>query len=90
MNKLRILNNGLAINKISKSFGNKQVVKDVSLSIKKGEIVGLLGPNGAGKTTIFYIVVTIIYHPPGKSVIPFLSNLTTFAGLLLMLYAFLQ
>ena len=39
---------------------------------------------------IFMIVVTIIYHPPGKSVIPFLSNLTTFAGLLLMLYAFLQ
>ena len=66
MNKLRILNNGLAINKISKSFGNKQVVKDVSLSIKKGEIVGLLGPNGAGKTTIFYIVVGLLKPDTGS------------------------
>ena len=38
---------------------------------------------------IFMVVVTIIYHPPGKTVIPFLSNLTTFAGLLLMMYALL-
>ena len=69
MNKLRILNNGLAINKISKSFGNKQVVKDVSLSIKKGEIVGLLGPNGAGKTTIFYIVVGLLKPDTGSIIL---------------------
>ena len=69
MNKLRILNNGLAINKISKSFWNKQVVKDVSLSIKKGEIVGLLGPNGAGKTTIFYIVVGLLKPDTGSIIL---------------------
>ena len=69
MNKLRILNNGLAINKISKYFGNKQVVKDVSLSIKKGEIVGLLGPNGAGKTTIFYIVVGLLKPDTGSIIL---------------------
>ena len=69
MNKLRVLNNGLAINKISKSFGNKQVVKDVSLRIKKGEIVGLLGPNGAGKTTIFYIVVGLLKPDAGSIIL---------------------
>ena len=57
MNKFKILNDGLIINKISKSFGNKMVVRDISMTIKKGEIVGLLGPNGAGKTTTFYIIV---------------------------------
>ena len=51
MNKFNVLDNGLIVNKISKSFGNKPIVRDLSLNIKKGEIVGLLGPNGAGKTT---------------------------------------
>ena len=57
MNKLKVLNNNLQVNKISKSFGNKQVVRNISLNINRGEIVGLLGPNGAGKTTTFYIIV---------------------------------
>jgi lipopolysaccharide export system ATP-binding protein len=57
MSKFKILNDGLIVNKISKSFGNKMVVRDISMTIKKGEIVGLLGPNGAGKTTTFYIIV---------------------------------
>ena len=60
MNKLKVLNNNLQVNKISKSFGNKQVVRNISLSINRGEIVGLLGPNGAGKTTTFYIIVGLI------------------------------
>ena len=68
MNKFQILDNGLVINKISKSFGNKQVVRDISLNIKKGEIIGLLGPNGAGKTTTFYIVVGLL-KPDAGSVI---------------------
>lgn len=41
---------------ISKAYGKRFVVKDVSISVKAGEIVGLLGPNGAGKTTTFYII----------------------------------
>ena len=60
MNKFNILNNGLIVNKISKSFGNKPIVRDLSLNIKRGEIVGLLGPNGAGKTTTFYMIVGLV------------------------------
>ena len=66
MNKLKVLNNNLQINKISKSFGNKQVVRNISLSINRGEIVGLLGPNGAGKTTTFYIIVGLIKPDTGE------------------------
>ncbi len=43
-----------------KKYGQRQVVKDVSINVKQGEIVGLLGPNGAGKTTTFYMVVGFI------------------------------
>ena len=50
----------LSAQTLSKSFGSRQVVKDISLEIKSGEIVGLLGPNGAGKTTTFYMIVGLI------------------------------
>jgi len=43
--------------KLTKSYGRKQVVKGVSISLTEGEVVGLLGPNGAGKTTTFYMIV---------------------------------
>ncbi|MFA5270740.1 MAG: ATP-binding cassette domain-containing protein, partial [Candidatus Omnitrophota bacterium] len=56
----------LEINNLSKSYGTKAVVRGVSLSVKRGEIVGLLGPNGAGKTTTFYMVVGIIAPDDGK------------------------
>ncbi len=59
----------LEVTNISKSYGKKAVVKEVSLSVKRGEIVGLLGPNGAGKTTTFYMVVGII--PPEQGQISF-------------------
>ena len=45
---------------LSKTYGNKQVVRDVSMSVKPGRVVGLLGPNGAGKTTCFYMIVGLI------------------------------
>ena len=66
MNKFNILDDGLIINKISKSYGNKEVVRDLSLSIKRGEIAGLLGPNGAGKTTSFYMVVGLVKQDRGS------------------------
>ena len=51
---------------LSKSYGNKQVVKNVSLKVKEGEVVGLLGPNGAGKTTSFYMIVGLIKANKGN------------------------
>ena len=45
---------------LSKQFGDRQVVKNISLEVKSGEIVGLLGPNGAGKTTSFYMIIGLI------------------------------
>ncbi|RKZ95690.1 MAG: LPS export ABC transporter ATP-binding protein [Gammaproteobacteria bacterium] len=56
----------LRAEKLNKSFKSRQVVKDISFSVKKGEIVGLLGPNGAGKTTSFYMVVGLIHADSGK------------------------
>ena len=49
-------NDGLFVDAIGKSFGDRPVVKSVSLSLKRGEVAGLLGPNGAGKTTCFYMI----------------------------------
>ena len=50
---------------LAKSYGPKKVVKDVSLSINSGQIVGLLGPNGAGKTTCFYMIVNLVNADQG-------------------------
>ena len=66
MNKFQLLNDGLIVNKISKTYGNKQVIRDINLTIKRGEIVGLLGPNGAGKTTTFYIIVGLVKADSGS------------------------
>ncbi len=49
-----------------KKFGNKLVIRGVSLEVHSGEVVGLLGPNGAGKTTIFYMIVGLIKPTQGK------------------------
>ena len=66
MNKFQLLDDGLIINKVSKTYGNKKVVRDISLSIQRGEIVGLLGPNGAGKTTTFYMIVGLVKPDTGN------------------------
>ncbi|MCU0769499.1 MAG: LPS export ABC transporter ATP-binding protein [Burkholderiaceae bacterium] len=50
----------LAVENLQKRYGSRAVVKDVSLSVESGEVVGLLGPNGAGKTTCFYMVVGLV------------------------------
>ena len=50
----------LSAKHLQKSYGKRQVVKDVSLTVRTGEVVGLLGPNGAGKTTSFYIIVGLL------------------------------
>ncbi len=50
---------------LQKSFGKRQVVKDVSITLRTGEVVGLLGPNGAGKTTSFYMLVGLVRSSGG-------------------------
>ena len=50
---------------LQKSYGSRKVVKDVSLAVRKGEVVGLLGPNGAGKTTSFYMIVGLVRSDGG-------------------------
>ena len=77
MNKFKILNDGLIINKISKTYGNKEVIRDISISIKRNEIVGLLGPNGAGKTTTFYMIVGLV-KPESGSIILDKTEITNF------------
>ncbi|WP_417510768.1 LPS export ABC transporter ATP-binding protein [Methylophaga sp.] len=50
----------LSAHQLAKQYGDRQVVKDISLDVNSGEIVGLLGPNGAGKTTSFYMIVGLV------------------------------
>jgi lipopolysaccharide export system ATP-binding protein len=51
---------------LQKSYGSRKVVRDVSLTVQKGEVVGLLGPNGAGKTTSFYMIVGLVRADAGE------------------------
>ncbi len=56
----------LAVHGVEKSFGSRQVVRGVSLYVRRGEAVGLLGPNGAGKTTVFYMITGLIKADRGR------------------------
>ena len=56
---------GLVASNLGKRFKKRPVVRNVSLSVKRGEAVGLLGPNGAGKTTTFYMIVGLIASDSG-------------------------
>jgi lipopolysaccharide export system ATP-binding protein len=56
----------LQANHLQKFYGSREVVKDVSLTVRKGEVVGLLGPNGAGKTTSFYMIVGLVRADSGS------------------------
>lgn len=61
-----MISSTLAIQGLQKRYGMRQVVRDVSLQVKSGEVVGLLGPNGAGKTTSFYMIVGLVPSDAGK------------------------
>lgn len=56
----------LTANKICKTYGKRQVVKEASIAVRRGESVGLLGPNGAGKTTIFYTITGLVGADEGQ------------------------
>ena len=59
------LDGTLGVYNLGKSYGGRQVVKDVSLLVQRGEAVGLLGPNGAGKTTVFYMITGLVRPDKG-------------------------
>src|SRR5438067_2907830 len=56
----------LRTHNLTKSYGGRTVVHDVSLDVASGEVVGLLGPNGAGKTTCFYMIVGLVSADGGN------------------------
>jgi lipopolysaccharide export system ATP-binding protein len=60
------LSEGLGALRIGKSYRQRRVVKDVSLTLHRGEVVGLLGPNGAGKTTCFYMITGLVRVDQGQ------------------------
>ncbi|MEE9523709.1 MAG: LPS export ABC transporter ATP-binding protein [Thermodesulfovibrionales bacterium] len=60
------MNNSIVAKDLSKSYGKKIAVEQMSLSLEAGEIVGLLGPNGAGKTTTFYMIIGLIIPDKGS------------------------
>lgn len=55
----------LVVKGLQKSYGTRQVVRNVSLQVASGEVIGLLGPNGAGKTTSFYMIVGLVPSDAG-------------------------
>jgi lipopolysaccharide export system ATP-binding protein len=67
---------GLEVRSIAKAYDGRAVLRDVSLSVSRGEVVGLLGPNGAGKTTCFYSVMGLVrpdsglIHLDGEDITP--------------------
>src|SRR6202035_760643 len=68
MNGLRVIEGqgGLVATGLGKRFKKRPVVRNVSISVRRGEAVGLLGPNGAGKTTTFYMIVGLIGPDSGN------------------------
>jgi lipopolysaccharide export system ATP-binding protein len=68
----------LEIKGLSKSYDGREIVKEVDILVKRGEIVGLLGPNGAGKTTTFYMIVGIVSPNCGKIIFDN-QDITTFS-----------
>ena len=59
MNSLRAID-------LAKSYKSRVVVRDLSIEVGAGEVVGLLGPNGAGKTTAFYMIVGLVSCDAGR------------------------
>ncbi len=59
-------NGGLEVISIAKSYDKRTILKDISLSVGKGEVLGLLGPNGAGKTTCFYSIMGLVRPDAGR------------------------
>ncbi len=59
----------LHVRGLQKTYGSRQVVRDVGLDVSSGEVIGLLGPNGAGKTTSFYMIVGLVPSEAGEIIL---------------------
>lgn len=59
----------LRVSGLQKTYGSRQVVRDVGLEVSSGEVIGLLGPNGAGKTTSFYMIVGLVPSEAGEIIL---------------------
>lgn len=73
---LRPVTSGLTVEHLSKSYKKRPVLRDVSVTVQRGEAVALLGPNGAGKTTCFYIITGLI-PPDGGTISLYGQDITT-------------
>jgi len=59
----------IVVNNLEKTYKKRSIIKDVSMTVNRGEVVGLLGPNGAGKTTCFYMIVGLVAADSGEILI---------------------
>ncbi|MCS4454307.1 ATP-binding cassette domain-containing protein [Clostridium botulinum] len=59
----------LSVKNLSKSLGNKQVLKNVNLDLERGDIIGITGKNGSGKTTLLRIIIGLFYASSGDVII---------------------
>ncbi len=59
----------IVVKNLEKSYKSRQIIRDVSMTVDRGEVVGLLGPNGAGKTTCFYMIVGLVAADAGEIMI---------------------
>lgn len=60
---------GLRVEKVRKSYRKKMVIRDVSMTLDRSEVVALLGPNGSGKTTTFYAIAGLVFPEAGRVII---------------------
>ena len=60
---------GLSVRNLRKSYRNRLVIRDVSIALRRGEVVALLGPNGSGKTTCFYCIAGLVAPDAGQVII---------------------
>ncbi|THG54504.1 ATP-binding cassette domain-containing protein, partial [Bacteroides faecichinchillae] len=68
----------VTVEHVSKNYGKVEALKDVSFSVKPGEIFGLIGPDGAGKSTLFRILTTLLLADRGKAVVDGLDIVTDY------------
>ena len=59
-------NTGLEVNNLRKSLSGKQIVRDISIKVERGKVIGLLGPNGAGKSTALYCIIGLMVCDSGE------------------------